>query len=110
MAVRIEINLVYRTLLNLLFAISLTIACFGGVAAGQESVALCVACHGEDGISKHDTWPNLAGQDTDYLILQLQAFRDGTRKSPMMYPAVFDLSDDQIESLAAYYNQLNCAN
>lgn len=74
----------------------------------EQMVVSCVPCHGANGISVHDTWPNLAGQDKQYLATQLKAFRDGTRKSAMMYPMAFDLTDKDIEDIAVYYNQLNC--
>jgi len=76
--------------------------------AGKQRASLCFACHGVDGVSEHETWPNLAGQNAQFLATQIKAFRDGGRKSPLMYPAVFDLSDQQIEDLAAYFSQLVC--
>jgi cytochrome c553 len=51
-------------------------------------------------------WPNLAGQKEGYLALQIKAFRDGTRKNPMMSPMAAGLSDADIDNLAAYYASL----
>lgn len=75
--------------------------------AGKAKAAVCVACHGENGISGNPLWPNLAGQKDQYLILQLKAFRDGTRKHALMSPMAAGLSDDDIASLAAYYSALS---
>lgn len=71
--------------------------------AGKAKAAICVACHGADGISPNPLWPNLAGQKDQYLVKQMKAFRDGDRKDPLMAPMVATLSDEDIENLAAYY-------
>ena len=80
----------------------------GDPVIGKQKIVACVPCHGTNGISAHPTWPNLVGQDAQYLTAQLKAFRDGARKSAMMYPMAFDLTDKDIDNIAAYYNQLNC--
>ncbi len=74
----------------------------------EQEVAACIPCHGANGISVHSTWPNLAGQDKQYLAMQLKAYRDGTRKSAMMYPMAFDLADEDIDDMANYFHQLSC--
>ncbi|SEA41625.1 c-type cytochrome [Microbulbifer marinus] len=78
----------------------------GDPAAGKEKAALCASCHGADGISPNDLWPNLAGQKAGYLVKQMKAFRDGTRNDPMMAPMAKNLSDEDIADLAAYYASL----
>lgn len=78
----------------------------GDAAAGKIKSATCGACHGANGISPNDMWPNLAGQKEGYLVLQMKAFRDGQRQNPMMAPMVAGLSDADIENLAAYYASL----
>ena len=85
----------------LLFASSSAIA--GDAAAGKTKSAICAACHGATGNSINPLWPNLAGQKEQYLVKQIAAFRDGTRKDPMMAPMVASLSDDDIANLAAYF-------
>jgi cytochrome c553 len=75
-------------------------------AAGKAKTATCVACHGANGISNNDMWPNLAGQKETYLAIQLKAFRDGNRKNPMMSPMAAALSDEDIANIAAYYSSL----
>ncbi len=72
-------------------------------AAGKAKAAVCVACHGPEGISSNPLWPNLAGQKDQYLIKQMKAFRDGERKDPVMAPMAAGLSDEDIANLAAYY-------
>lgn len=78
----------------------------GDAAAGKGKSATCSACHGQNGISPNDIWPNLAGQKAGYLVAQMKAFRDGQRKNPMMSPMAAPLSDTDIDNLAAYYSSL----
>lgn len=76
--------------------------------AGKEvATRVCAACHGIDGISLVREYPNLAGQKELYLIAQLEAFRSGERKSPLlMNPVASQLTDDEIKNLAAYFSRL----
>jgi len=76
----------------------------GDAAAGQARSALCAACHGADGHSPNDLWPNLAGQKPGYLVKQMKAFRDDTRSDPMMSPMSKPLTDEDIDNLAAFYS------
>lgn len=96
-----------------IFAVVLSLLCLqssplmaGDPAAGKAKAATCAGCHGPEGISPNDLWPNLAGQKEGYLIAQIKAFRDGQRTNPMMAPMVAPLSDTDIEDLAAYYASL----
>lgn len=76
----------------------------GDPAAGKTKSALCAACHGAEGVSPNDLWPNLAGQKQAYLVKQMKAFRDGVRNDPMMSPMSKALTDADIDDLAAYFN------
>ena len=76
------------------------------IEAGKTRATLCAACHGPDGISMNDLWPNLRGQKQGYLIKQIKAYRDGERQDPTMLPMVKPLTDEDIENIAAYYSSL----
>ncbi len=78
----------------------------GDAAAGKAKSMTCMACHGAEGISPNDLWPNLAGQKEGYLRKQITAFRDGERVDPMMAPMVAPLSDTDIDDLAAFFSGL----
>ncbi|OIN14288.1 c-type cytochrome [Oceanisphaera psychrotolerans] len=78
----------------------------GDAEAGKAKSAVCAACHGAEGISAMDIYPNLAGQKEAYLVAQLKHFRDGERQNPIMAPMAKPLSDQDIEDLAAYYSGL----
>ncbi len=97
-----------RSLLLLATLISMPLVSYaaGDAAAGKSKSAVCAACHGAAGISANDLWPNLAGQKPGYLAKQMKAFKDGSRKDPMMSPMATPLSDDDIANLAAYFSSL----
>jgi len=78
----------------------------GDVEAGKAKAATCAGCHGAAGVSNNPLWPNLAGQQTGYMVKQMKAFRDGTRNDPMMSPMAKPLTDADIDNLSAYYNSL----
>ena len=78
----------------------------GDKAAGKAKAATCAGCHGATGHSMNPIWPNLAGQKEAYLAKQMKAFRDGSRKDPMMSPMAKPLSDADVANLAAYFSSL----
>jgi cytochrome c553 len=71
----------------------------------QIADTTCVACHGLTGTSLVGEFPNLAGQKADYLTQELDAFRTGTRSSPVMQPIAASLSDTDIADVVAFYHQ-----
>ena len=75
----------------------------GRAAAGKEKIAVCTACHGENGISPAPNWPNLAGQHKDYLVHSIKQYRSGEREDAVMAGLVVNLSDRDIADIAAYY-------
>lgn len=82
----------------------------GDPVKGEQKSILCASCHGEQGIGLGPLWPNLAGQKFGYLAKQMRDFRDGRRSDPMMEGLLKELSDEDIDNLAAYYAQLNAPN
>ena len=75
-------------------------------AGAAKFKATCAACHGAEGISANDLWPNLAGQKGKYLVKQIKAFKSGERKDPSMAPMVAALTDADIENIAAHLSSL----
>lgn len=63
----------------------------------------CALCHGENGQSNNAQYASLAGLPAAYIEAQLHAFAEGRRHSPQMSPLAASLSDQQIQSLAAYF-------
>ena len=90
-----------------LFVVTTSIFAYAGdISNGQEKSAICVGCHGTNGIGLSSEFPNLAGQKEAYLVKQLKAFKSGTRVDPSMKAMAAALSDADIENLAAYYANL----
>lgn len=79
----------------------------GDAAAGQGKSAVCAACHGGDGKAILGTYPNLAGQHASYIAKQLTDYRDGNRVNALMTGQAANLTDQDIEDLAAYYSAMD---
>jgi cytochrome c553 len=49
------------------------------ITAGEKKAETCGGCHGPKGNSSNPQWPNLAAQQSNYIINQLNAFKNGNR-------------------------------
>ena len=81
----------------------------GDVAAGQAKAAICAACHGADGIAMIPGYPNLKGQNEQYIISSINAYKTKQRNgglAAVMQAQASMLSDEDIANLAAYYASL----
>lgn len=81
----------------------------GDVAAGQAKAAVCAACHGADGIAVIPGYPNLKGQNEQYIAASIKAYKQGQRTgglAPVMQAQANLLSDEDIANLAAFYASL----
>lgn len=76
------------------------------IEAGRVKANVCSGCHGQDGMSPNDIWPNLAGQRAGYVARQLRAFRSGKRVDPIMATFAAPLTDQDVIDIAAYYASL----
>ncbi len=74
--------------------------------AGKSRASVCMGCHGSEGVSNNAMWPNLAGQSRIYLETQLKHFKSGQRTNSTMNGIAKDLSDADIQNLAAYFASL----
>lgn len=74
----------------------------GDATAGQPLGAMCGGCHGANGVSVDAATPSLAGQDAQYLIKATKAYRT-TRQNWGMQRYVSNLSDKDIDNIAAFY-------
>jgi cytochrome c553 len=97
--------------LSLLAAMVLLAASAGAadVDAGRSKSLGCQACHGSNGIGTAPDIPNLAGQKPGYITAQLTAFRSKDRKHDLMNAMAAQLSDGDIENLAAFWSSLSAA-
>ncbi|WP_079415286.1 c-type cytochrome [Thiomonas intermedia] len=92
---------VFLTAAGVLLSASLAQA--APTAAFSAKFGVCFACHGVDGHAILPTYPNLAGQNKDYLVQTLREFRDGTRPNPVMGPMAKPLSNSDIDQVAMYF-------
>jgi cytochrome c553 len=76
----------------------------GNAAAGKEKAKACAACHGADGNNPIADNPKLAGQQADYIVKALQGYKSGARKNTIMAPMGSNLSQRDMEDLAAYFS------
>ncbi len=80
----------------------------GSAQKGATAVAVCSACHGVDGNSASPTYPNLAAQKYNYIIKQLEDFRDLHRKSSIMTGMAMTIpsssNHQNLENIAAYFS------
>jgi cytochrome c553 len=65
----------------------------------------CSMCHGAQGMSEANA-PNLAGQYPEVVVKQLQDYKRGGRTGSFMQQLAQNLSDRDIEDIAAYFNSL----
>ena len=76
----------------------------GGIT--ETKVAACMGCHAPSGVGNGPAgWPSLKGQHPEYLVTQLQNFKQGTRANDtgkMMRNVVVRMSDEEMKAVAAY--------
>jgi cytochrome c553 len=81
----------------------------GDPEAGAQKATVCASCHGKDGMALVPTYPNLAGQNQEYLVSALKAYKDQRRtggQASIMQGQAAGLSEADMQDLAAYYSSL----
>ena len=79
----------------------------GDAVVGQQKAQVCAACHGTSGISAYEQTqaPIIAGQYADYIVRALKDYKSGLRENPVMMGMSANLSEQDMEDIAAYYAQ-----
>jgi cytochrome c553 len=76
----------------------------GGIT--ETSVAACMGCHGPAGAGNSPAaYPGLKGQHPEYIVAQLQKFKDGSRANDsgkMMRLVANRMSNAEMKAVAAY--------
>jgi cytochrome c553 len=76
----------------------------------EMEITACAGCHGADGKGMANAgFPALAGQNAEYLKIQLDAFRNGSRYNDlngMMRGVAANLTDEDITALSQYASSL----
>jgi len=95
-----------------LSAVTLTLGMFATAHAqdkttqlhNRATAAMCANCHGTDGrTTEGSAIPSLVGMPKEYHVLQMQAFKNGTRPATVMHQITKGLTDAQIDTIASYY-------
>lgn len=71
----------------------------------KKGIPACAGCHGVAGAGLPAQYPSLAGQHPEYIVAQLQQFRDGTRVNDpegMMRVIAAKMTDKQMAAVAEY--------
>jgi cytochrome c553 len=84
-----------------------TVESGGTTGPGLERAQVCVACHGQNGISVNPMWPSLAGQHEEYLVHALNQYRSGERSQAVMSAQAQMLTDEDVAILARYYASMS---
>lgn len=80
----------------------------GDPAAGREKAVTCIGCHGVPGYrNSYPSFrvPKLGGQHAAYLVSALKAYRDGQRDHQTMQAQARQLSEQDMQDIAAYFAQ-----
>ena len=97
---------IQKTLLtSLLTLISVNVFAAGDYDEGKIKAYTCTGCHGiVDYNNTYPTYhvPRIAGQNMEYLVISLQAFKSGKRTHSSMNLQAEALSDQDIEDIAVY--------
>jgi cytochrome c553 len=74
------------------------------LAAGEgKATTVCAACHSADGSRGMPIYPILQGQHPEYLVKQLNEFKEGKRKNAIMNGMAAALSPEDMRNIAAFY-------
>ncbi|MBV1913252.1 MAG: cytochrome c [Cycloclasticus sp.] len=80
----------------------------GDAGVGAVKGQTCLGCHGVKNYNNaYPTYhvPKLGGQHAGYLVAAMKAYKAGTRTHETMYGNVVDLSDQDMQDIAAYFEQ-----
>jgi len=77
----------------------------GDPAYGEYLAGECVTCHQSSGADRGI--PSIVGWPKDVFVTAMHAYRSKTRAHPVMRMIAAPLSDEEIASLAAYFETLN---
>lgn len=73
---------------------------------GHAKYKACWSCHGSNA-NGQEGYPKLAGQHPEYIVQQLNNFKNGSRKNPAMKGIAANLSEADMKALGAYLGSLH---
>ncbi|MDY6941394.1 MAG: c-type cytochrome [Pseudomonadota bacterium] len=80
----------------------------GDVEAGRVLADTCMGCHGAGSATQTDTYPSyprpkLGGQQAEYIVAALKAYKSGERTHATMQAQAASLTEAQMRDMAAYF-------
>jgi cytochrome c553 len=75
------------------------------VGTAPAAVAVCAACHGNDGVGIQGIYPTISGQHADYLEHSINQYRTGARKNALMAPMAAQLKPEEVKAVAEYFSK-----
>lgn len=84
----------------------------GDAGKGKTLAYTCTGCHGiPDYKNAYPSYrvPKIGGQNEQYLVAALKAYRAGERNHPTMKAQAMSFSDQEIADIAAYLSSLKTA-
>lgn len=75
---------------------------------GADLANTCLGCHGIPGYNNvYPTYrvPKIGGQNAEYVVSALKAYRSGDREHPTMRAQAIPMTDQDIADIAAYFSQ-----
>ena len=99
-----------RLALALLLALpAASVLAKGDAEAGQHKVYTCSGCHGIPGyknVYPHYSVPRIGGQNYEYLLAALNAYRKGERKHPTMRAQAEGFTEQDLDDIATYLSSI----
>jgi cytochrome c553 len=87
--------------------LAIALAAHAGLASLESKIAQCQGCHGiadwKTAYPEVYRVPKLGGQKAGYIVSALKAYKSGERDFPTMRAIAADLTDKDMQDLAAYY-------
>ena len=82
----------------------------GDINNGRLLAYTCAGCHGVPGyknVYPHYHVPKIGGQNYEYLVAALNAYRRGERKHPTMRAQAESYTEQEIRDISAFLSSLN---
>lgn len=76
---------------------------------GQKKAAVCMTCHGTEGISSIAIYPNLQGQKFEYLVTTLKAYQRRQRTGGLalvMYEQADSLTEQDMKDISYFFSKV----
>jgi len=92
----------------LIVGISGSVLADGDPRAGEKKATTCLGCHGVSGYrNAYPAYkvPKLGGQKANYIVSALKAYKNGERKHSTMKAQASNLSEQDMQDIAAYFAQ-----